>query len=103
MARVLRAWDAHLVHRSLPSMLGASLRAAGFADVRVEPHVFCSTEMDADSFGPAVMPVIRDYVTGREEIGQEEARAWASEQRALGERGEFFFSLTQFCFTATRP
>jgi hypothetical protein len=33
---------------------------------------------------------------------QEVAKAWADEQRELGDRGEFFFTVTQFCFTATR-
>ena len=32
---------------------------------------------------------------------QEEAKAWADEQRELGDHGEFFFTVTQFCFTAT--
>ena len=33
MARVLRAWDDHLTHPSLPRTLGARLRAAGFSQV----------------------------------------------------------------------
>jgi hypothetical protein len=35
-------------------------------------------------------------------VSRAEAKAWADEQRKLGERGEFFFTVTQFCFTATR-
>jgi hypothetical protein len=35
-------------------------------------------------------------------MSQREAKAWADEQRELGDRGEFFFTVTQFCFTATR-
>ena len=31
-----------------------------------------------------------------------EARAWADEQRELAARGEFYFAVTQLCFTATR-
>lgn len=33
---------------------------------------------------------------------KEEANAWATDQRELAERGEFFFACTQFCFTATK-
>jgi hypothetical protein len=35
-------------------------------------------------------------------MSREEAKAWADEQRELGDRGEFFVTVTQFCFTATR-
>jgi hypothetical protein len=35
-------------------------------------------------------------------MNQQEAKAWADEQRELSGRGEFFFTVTQFCFTATR-
>ena len=38
-----------------------------------------------------------------EHSGPAEAKAWAEDQRELDERGEFFFSCTQFCFTAKRP
>ena len=29
-------------------------------------------------------------------------RGWR-QQRALGERGEYYFAVTQFCFTAVKP
>jgi hypothetical protein len=34
---------------------------------------------------------------------EEDVEGWAAEQRELGERGEFYFSVTQFYFTAKRP
>lgn len=30
---------------------------------------------------------------------EEDARAWAAEQRELGERGEFYFAVLQLLFT----
>jgi hypothetical protein len=36
-------------------------------------------------------------------MSRQEGKRWADEQRGLGERGEFFFTVTQFCFTASRP
>jgi ubiquinone/menaquinone biosynthesis C-methylase UbiE len=103
MARVLHAFDAHLAHPSLPRTLAAQLRSAGFAGVSAEGHVFATTELTPDAYGGAILPLIEQFVTGRQEIGEREARAWAAEQRELGERGEFFFACTQFCFSATRP
>jgi arsenite methyltransferase len=102
MRRVLQAWDAHLAHPALPRTLAALLRAAGFEQIRVEGHAFATTELTPQSYGGALLPLIERYIAGREEIGEAEARAWAAEQGELAERGEFFFSCTQFCFSGTR-
>ncbi len=103
MARVLRAWDAHLAHPALPRTLASQLRAAGFGDVRAEGHVFATAELDPEAFGAGVvLPTVEFFVARRAEIGEQEAAAWAAEQQALHERGAFFFACVQFCFTATR-
>jgi arsenite methyltransferase len=102
-ARVLKAWDEHLAHRSLPRTLAARLRAAGFEDVRMEAHPFATATFDPDSYGAALVPFIGAFVPGREGLTEDDAERWVEEQRALGERGEFFFSITQFCFTARKP
>lgn len=99
MARVLEAWDAHLAHPSLPQTLASRMREAGFADVRAEGHSFTTAELDPETYGAALLPVIEGFVAGREEIGPETAGAWAAEQRELGERDAFYVSCTQVCFT----
>jgi arsenite methyltransferase len=100
MARILAAWDDHLAHPSLPRTLAASLRAAGLEDVRMEGHAFATPELSEETYGGAALPVIERYVAGQ---GAEQVQAWADEQRALGERGEFYFACMQFCFSAVRP
>jgi SAM-dependent methyltransferase len=103
MARVLRAWDAHLAHPSLPRTLTARLRAAGFEQVRMEGHTFATNRFDSDSYGGALVPVLERYVAGRGEIDDEELQAWVADQRQIDERGEFYFVCVQFGFTATKP
>jgi arsenite methyltransferase len=103
MARALEAWDAHLAHPSLPQTLTAQLRAAGFADVRMEGHAFVSNDNDGESYLSATLPLIEDYLVGSGLIAEDEAHAWAAEQRELGERGEYYVACIQFCFSATRP
>ena len=100
--RVLRAWDDHLAHRSLPRTLATRLRAAGFEDVRMAAHPFVTIAFDTDSYGAALVPFIAAFVPGHGDVSEEEAQAWLAEQRELGERGEFYFAITQFCFTARR-
>jgi arsenite methyltransferase len=103
MQRVLGAWDEHLAHPSLPRVLAPAMRSAGFEQVEMEAHSFATTKFDPDSYAFATMQVIRSFVPGRSGVTEDEAQAWAAEQRELGERGEFFFACLQFCFTATRP
>jgi SAM-dependent methyltransferase len=102
MAQVLLAWDEHLAHPALPRTLAAALRAAGFADVRAEPHVFATTELDPETYGGMAVPMVESYVAGRDDAYAVMAKEWATEQRELGARGEYFFAITQFCFTGER-
>jgi arsenite methyltransferase len=101
--RVLEAWDEHLVHRSLPRTLAARLRSAGFDDVRMEAHAFATAEWDPESYGVAILPLVADFAAGRKGLTEADAREWASELHALGERGEFYFASTQCCFSARKP
>ena len=103
MRRVLAAWDKHLTHRSLPQTLAAQLRNADFQDVRMDAHTFATTELTADAYGGSLVSLLEQYVAEQGGISLAEARAWADEQRELGDRGEFFVTVTQFCFTAIRP
>ncbi len=101
--RVLRAWDGHLAHPSLPRTLATRLRSVGFSEVRVDGHVFATPDFTPDAYGVSVLPVIEQYVAGHEAIGEVEAKAWGDELRELGTRDEFFFACVQFCFTGMRP
>jgi arsenite methyltransferase len=100
--RVLAAWDKHLTHPSVPRILAAQLRHAGFERVQMDAHPFATTELVTDAYGGSLVPLLEQYVAEQGGMSQEQAKLWADEQRELGERGEFFFTVTQFCFTATR-
>lgn len=101
MERVLRTWDAHLSHPSLPRTLSSRLRAAGFQNISAAGHTFATTEASPETFGAGLIPLIESFVAGRDGISPDDARAWAAEQRRRGADGDFFFCCTQFCFTAT--
>jgi ubiquinone/menaquinone biosynthesis C-methylase UbiE len=101
MERVMRAFDEHLAHPSLPRTLAPRLRAAGFTDVEMQAHDFSTCELDPETYGAGVLAGIRAFVPGHQGITDEEAKAWLAEQHELGERGEYSFTSTQYCFTAT--
>ena len=102
MRQVLAAWDKHLTHPCLPQTLAAQLRNAGFQDVRMDAHAFATTELIPDAYGGSLVPLLEQYVAEQGGMSPQEAKAWADEQRELGDCGEFFFAVTQFCFTATK-
>ena len=102
MQRALTAWDKHLTHPSLPRTLAPQLRDAGFEHIQMDAHPFATTHLIADAYGGSLVPLLEQYVVEQGGMSEQEAQAWADDQRALGERGEFFFTVTQFCFTATR-
>lgn len=103
MNRVMRVWDGHLSDPSLPRTLTAQMRSAGFEDVEMQGHTFATNDVMPETYAGALLSLMQDYVAGREEIGADEASAWAAEQRELVERGESFFACIQFCFTGSRP
>jgi arsenite methyltransferase len=103
MRRMLEAWDEHLADPSLPRRLTAELRAAGFADTRMEGHPFVTNELIPDTYGGFVVPFLEQFVVDAGTAPEDVARAWADEQRELARRGEFYFAVVQFCFVATRP
>jgi arsenite methyltransferase len=100
--RVLRAWDEHLAHRSLPRTLASLLRSVGFDGVQMSAHPFVTLDFDQDSYGAALVPFIAAFVAGRGGVTEQEAQEWEVGQRELGGRGEFYFAITQFCFTARK-
>ena len=103
MQRVLAAWDKHLTHPSLPRRLAAQLRDAGFEQIQMDAYSFATIQLIPDAYGGSLVPLLEQYVVEQGGMSQKETQAWADEQRALAERGEFFFTVTQFCFTASRP
>jgi arsenite methyltransferase len=103
MRRMLDAWDEHLTHASLPRTLTGELRRAGFADVSMRGHAFATNELSPDTYGGFLVSFLERFVRERDAVSEDDARAWAEEQRELAERGEFYFCVVQFLFMATRP
>jgi hypothetical protein len=101
MRRVLDGWDKHLADPFLPRTLGAHMSDAGFADVEMQGHVFATRELDPQTYGGYLIPLIRNYVVEHGVVGAGEAQAWADEQYELARDGRFYFTVTQFCFAAS--
>jgi arsenite methyltransferase len=103
MERAKQAFDKHLSHPTLPQRLTALLRSGGFDDIAMEGHVFATNMIDPQAYLCVGMASFYEFIAAQEEFGPEAAEGLEQEQRELGESGEFYGSVTQFCFTARRP
>ncbi len=102
-ARALKAFDNHLAHPTLPQRLTALLRSAGFDDVTMDAHAFATNAIDPQAYMCMGLPMFFQYVASQPEFGSDEAKALEDEVSDLGARGEYYASVTQFCFTGRRP
>ncbi len=100
MARVLLAWDAHLVHRGLPRALPELLRGAGLDVAAVAVVPLLNVGYDPQTFSAGMRDLIGEFVTDHG-VPADDVAAWRDDLRSLGDRS--FFSLNRYLFTAVRP
>ena len=101
--RIFEAWDAHLADPRLPRKLPSLLRGAGFEVLERRILPLLNTEYPADNYSCGMVSVIVPFVVRRGGAPKEEAKAWAADLAALGERGAYFFSLDRCAFLARKP
>jgi SAM-dependent methyltransferase len=100
MARVLLAWDEHLVHRDLPRRLPSLLAGAGFTLERSEVVPLLNVGDGRRTYSAGVLELIAAFVAGRGDVTPDEAEAWAADLRGMGP--DYFFSLNRYLFVAVR-
>ncbi len=102
MRRVLDAWDEHLHDSHLPATLGKRLEDAGFRLQRREVIPLLNTSYHPHTYSFGILFAIQNFAAGRQGVTKEEADAWATDIRALGEAGEYFFSINRYLFGAVK-
>jgi len=102
MNKMIEAWDGHLVERCIPAVLPPLLRAGGFAVDAVLPVPFSATVLHPDGLANMMIHLMEPYVVNKGLVSTEDARAWAEEQQALSDAGQFFFSITHFVVSARK-
>jgi ubiquinone/menaquinone biosynthesis C-methylase UbiE len=101
-AAVMKAWDEHLVHPNLPATLSGLLREAGFGHIRSSAFAMFAPAYQPYSYAAGIISVIAGFVSGRGNVSEADAKAWHEDLQALGERGDFFFSVNRYLFTAIK-
>ncbi|MEX1159160.1 MAG: methyltransferase domain-containing protein [Thermomicrobiales bacterium] len=102
-ARINRAWDEHLAHRTLPQRLPSLLSQAGFKGTVARLVPVLSTEHHADTYGYGLIGLMANFARGRAGVDDRDVDSWLADiDRQNAGRG-YFFSLNQYLFSATRP
>lgn len=102
MARILEAWDGHLADPRMPETMARKLHDAGFTDIEAEPVVHVETAYDPASLSAILVKFVTGYVVSQG-VPQSKADAWADELPRLGASNDYFFSSSEYIFTARKP
>jgi arsenite methyltransferase len=101
--RIMAAFAEHCAHQDLPRWLAPRLRSAGFRVVDQQVVSQFNPTYEPDSFSYRVIPAVQSFIVGRQVVTAEEAAAWAEDLGRLSERGEYFFSLSQYLYAVEKP
>jgi len=102
MARVLKAWDEHLVSAELPRTLKPLLHGAGFFVRKCETISYLDTEFKPEGYSYNMVKTIRGFVADKPGTSKQEANAWATELHELAQADAYFFNLNRYLFLATK-
>lgn len=103
MARVLKAWEAHVADPRLPRTLLPRLRAQGFCETRACAWPILNTSLGGEAYSQGLIELIAGFVTDRGLVRPEQAAGWVEELRELGQEDAYFMSLNRYLFEARRP
>jgi len=98
MRKMIECWDTHCPHPHLPRVLGRTLRDAGLTVTATEVIALVNAGYDPDTYSANLIDVFFAYA--RKYLDEPTAKAWAEDLRAIAARGEYFFSLNRYLFSA---
>jgi arsenite methyltransferase len=99
-ARVMAAWEEHLVHARLPRTLAGMVRRAGFTVTGQHVIPLFNTQLSPDTFSAHTMGLIARFVAGRQGLSGADADTWLADLRARAAEGDYFFSMNRYCVLA---
>lgn len=102
MDSVMKAWEEHCAHPSLPRILDPALRAAGFEHPELHLHPIINRQFDPAQYSYGAAKLIQDYATGTG-FSAALARDWFDDLTRLHEAGQYYFASARMIFTARKP
>jgi ubiquinone/menaquinone biosynthesis C-methylase UbiE len=102
MRHILAAWSDHCANSHLPRTLATHLRESGFQIKQQAIYPLFNPTYHADTYSYGIIGLIAAYVPSHQGVTAGEASAWAEELRALGQAGNYFFSLNRYLFLVVK-
>ncbi len=100
--RIFDAWGAGVANPNLPRRLKPLLEAAGFGGVRAAAIPLLTVGGGADSFSAGMLENFAGSARKHGVIDAAEAAAWLDGIGQLSARGEYFFCVNRFLFSAIK-
>lgn len=99
---MIRAWDDAVPSPNLPVRLPAMLCAAGFEAIRVEPIPILDTSLPSSGYSSDMIRWLSRNAVAQGAVDESRARAWLDDLHRQAERGEYFFCVNRFLFSAVK-
>jgi len=102
LRRVIDTWNQHIPEPKLPRTLKPRLERAGFDDVQVEVIPLVNLAYDLHTYSIGMSKVIGNFAAGRNGLSAQDINEWQTDLKKQGDKGEYFFSLNRYVFSAVR-
>ena len=100
--KIFDAWSLAVVNPNLPRRLEPLLERIGFGARRVEAIPVLNASYSRHSFSASMLHTFADTAVKQNTIKVEEAETWRNDIDSLIERGEYFFCVNRFLFSAIK-
>ena len=100
--KIIQAWDQTVASPNLPPRLPGLLRRQGFVGVRSEAIPLLNTSYSPSAFSTNSLTWMAKKAFQRGFISNEQGIEWVEEQKQLGIKGEYFFCVNRFLFSAVK-
>ena len=103
MQQILTTFETHCADPRLPRKIAPKLRNTGFVINKYDVYTIVNPEYDKNTYSHGIIDFIASYVSGKNGITIEKAKAWADELREKGKKKTYFFSINRYLFVVTKP
>lgn len=100
--RIFDAWSLAVVNPNLPRRLGPILERIGFGALRVEAIPVLNASYSEHSFSASMLEHFAETAVKQKVITAAESKAWNEGIDSLIQRGEYFFCVNRFLYTAVK-
>jgi SAM-dependent methyltransferase len=102
MRRVIDTWNQHIPEPQLPRTLKQRMERAGFDDVKVDVIPLVNLAYDTQTYSIGMSKVIGSFAAGRNGLSAQDIAEWQDDLKKQGDKGQYFFSLNRYVFSAAR-